>query len=55
MGSYEDITFDVVDDGVATLTINRPEVMNALRPQTSAARSSRCSTRSATTMPCAAC
>jgi enoyl-CoA hydratase/carnithine racemase len=32
--SYEDITFEVADDGVATLTINRPEVMNALRPQT---------------------
>jgi enoyl-CoA hydratase/carnithine racemase len=31
---YEDITFEVADDGVATLTINRPEVMNALRPQT---------------------
>src|SRR4051794_3388020 len=33
--SYEDITFEVADDGVATLTINRPEVMNAVRPQTS--------------------
>jgi enoyl-CoA hydratase/carnithine racemase len=33
--SYEDITFEVADDGVATLTINRPEVMNALRYQTS--------------------
>jgi enoyl-CoA hydratase/carnithine racemase len=32
--TYEDITFEVADDGVATLTINRPEVMNALRPQT---------------------
>jgi enoyl-CoA hydratase/carnithine racemase len=32
--SYEDVTFEVADDGVATLTINRPEVMNALRPQT---------------------
>src|SRR6476619_4677518 len=32
--TYEEITFEVADDGVATLTINRPEVMNALRPQT---------------------
>ena len=32
---YEDIAFEVADDGVATLTINRPEVMNAVRPQTS--------------------
>jgi enoyl-CoA hydratase/carnithine racemase len=30
-----DILYDVADDGVATLTINRPEVMNALRAQTS--------------------
>ncbi len=30
-----DILYDVGDDGVATLTINRPEVMNALRAQTS--------------------
>ncbi len=33
---YEDVTFEVGEDGVATLTINRPEVMNALRPQTTA-------------------
>ncbi|HZQ35118.1 MAG TPA: enoyl-CoA hydratase-related protein, partial [Dehalococcoidia bacterium] len=32
--SYEDILYDIDDDGVATLTINRPERMNALRPQT---------------------
>ncbi len=31
---FEDILYDVGDDGVATLTINRPERMNALRPQT---------------------
>ncbi len=34
MSSYEDVTYEVDTDGVATLTINRPEVMNALRPQT---------------------
>jgi enoyl-CoA hydratase/carnithine racemase len=32
--SFEDILYDVDSDGVATLTINRPERMNALRPQT---------------------
>lgn len=32
--AYEDILYEVGDDGVATLTINRPERMNALRPQT---------------------
>jgi enoyl-CoA hydratase/carnithine racemase len=32
--SFEDILYEVDDDGVATLTINRPERMNALRPQT---------------------
>ena len=31
----KDVLYDIGDDGVATLTINRPEVMNALRPQTS--------------------
>jgi enoyl-CoA hydratase/carnithine racemase len=34
--TYQDVLYEVGDDGVATLTINRPEVMNALRPQTSA-------------------
>ena len=34
--SFEDILYDVDSDGVATLTINRPERMNALRPQTGA-------------------
>jgi enoyl-CoA hydratase/carnithine racemase len=33
---YSDILYEVGDDGVATLTINRPERMNALRPQTGA-------------------
>jgi enoyl-CoA hydratase/carnithine racemase len=32
--TYEDVRYDVAADGVATLTINRPEVMNALRLQT---------------------
>jgi 2-(1,2-epoxy-1,2-dihydrophenyl)acetyl-CoA isomerase len=32
--AHEDIIYEV-DDGVATLTFNRPEVMNALRPETS--------------------
>jgi len=33
--AHEDVLYEVGNDGVATLTINRPEVMNALRPQTS--------------------
>jgi 2-(1,2-epoxy-1,2-dihydrophenyl)acetyl-CoA isomerase len=33
---FEDILYEVGSDGVATLTINRPERMNALRPQTTA-------------------
>jgi enoyl-CoA hydratase/carnithine racemase len=32
--TYEDVTYDISSDGVATLTFNRPDVMNALRPQT---------------------
>lgn len=32
--AYDDILYEVGDDGVATMTINRPERMNALRPQT---------------------
>lgn len=32
--AYEDIEYEVGGDGVATLTLNRPERMNALRPQT---------------------
>ncbi|MBU6245966.1 MAG: enoyl-CoA hydratase/isomerase family protein, partial [Actinomycetales bacterium] len=33
-GIYEDIWFDTTDDGIAKITINRPEVHNAFRPQT---------------------
>jgi naphthoate synthase len=32
--TYEDIFFQVTEDGVAKITINRPEVRNAFRPQT---------------------
>ncbi len=32
--AYEDILYEVDGYGVATLTLNRPERMNALRPQT---------------------
>ena len=31
---YKDILFDRTEDGVAKITINRPEVRNAFRPQT---------------------
>jgi enoyl-CoA hydratase/carnithine racemase len=34
--SERDVLYEVDKDGVAVLTINRPEVMNAIRPQTSA-------------------
>ena len=32
--AYEDILYEVDEYGVATITLNRPERMNALRPQT---------------------
>ncbi|MES2962517.1 MAG: enoyl-CoA hydratase-related protein, partial [Bdellovibrionota bacterium] len=32
--TYEDIKLEVTDDGIAKVTINRPEVRNAFRPQT---------------------
>src|SRR3954470_21851485 len=31
---FEDIRYEVSDDGIAKITINRPEVRNAFRPQT---------------------
>lgn len=31
---YTDIRFEVTEDGIAKITINRPEVRNAFRPQT---------------------
>jgi len=33
-GSFEDIRYEKSDEGIAKITINRPEVRNAFRPQT---------------------
>lgn len=33
-GEYSDILYDITEDGIAKITINRPEVHNAFRPQT---------------------
>ena len=33
-GDYTDIVYSTTDDGIAKITINRPEVHNAFRPQT---------------------
>ena len=32
--TYEDIKFEKTEDGIAKITINRPEVRNAFRPET---------------------
>jgi len=33
-GDYEDILYETLDEGIAKITINRPEVRNAFRPKT---------------------
>jgi naphthoate synthase len=33
-GEYDDIRYETTDDGIAKITIDRPEVHNAFRPQT---------------------
>jgi len=33
-GEYDDIVYETTEDGIAKITINRPDVHNAFRPQT---------------------
>ncbi len=33
-GEYEDIRYELSGDGIAKITIDRPEVRNAFRPET---------------------
>ena len=33
-GEYSDIRYELSGDGIAKITINRPETRNAFRPQT---------------------
>ena len=33
-GQFEDIRYETAEDGIAKITIDRPEVRNAFRPQT---------------------
>lgn len=34
IAEFEDIKFEKTEDGIAKITINRPEVRNAFRPET---------------------
>jgi naphthoate synthase len=45
---YEDIRYELSGDGIAKITIDRPEVRNAFRPQTVVELSSPSSARART-------
>ena len=47
-GDYEDIRYETSGDGIAKITIDRPEVRNAFRPQTVVEISRRSSARART-------